>query len=364
MSYETGVATSVGDLIVKWFNFLQANGWTADVDFVSSGQSPAFGVIHRQGYKTAASPQRLWEYVNLYCSCAVADSDTDGDHLAMNAMRDYTSGDPTSGILLEGACNPFDFQTASQNIDTNFPSTPFESYHFFESDWYAHAVVEYSAGFFRHFGMGSLNKVGKYEGGEYYYGTYWGQATFQIDDPEAGAHSMAFCGQNSQGQGRTARLYAGQLDGQAIPSHQGRQSPETKWWCFSGTTDNGSGVAGASPDNDGRDVGGLTGTWMRKNTHWPFHAIGVVPFNGYRPMIPIFVGTNSPPSTPDDCYPLGTVPDMRIISMEGNLLPGDEFTVGADTWMAFPYVHKRNEFVSDDTEQSGLRGIAYKKVLT
>lgn len=365
MSYETGVATSVGDLLVKWFNFLQANGWTADDDFTSSGQSPQYGIIHRQEYKTAASPQRLNDFVNLYMSMQIGTTDSDGDRLLIQPMRGYSgSAGPIGSGVVEGACtHGSNYQTNQSFIDTSFPTSPFESYHFFESDWYAHAVVEYQAGFYRHFGCGSLNKIGKYEGGEYYYGTYWIQAGFGIDDYESSFHSLMFDGTISSGSSRAGRIYAGQLDGQAVPSHIGRQSPDSKWWVFSGTADNGSGVAGAN-DHDGRDTGGLTFTGMRRNLHWPFHAIGVSPFNGYRPMIPIFVATDNPPSTPDDCYPLGTVPDMRIISMEGNLLAGDEFTVGADTWVAFPFLHKRNAVVADDTEQSGLRGVAYKKVLT
>ena len=81
-------------------------------------------------------------------------------------------------------------------------------------------------------------------------------------------------------------------------------------------------------------------------------------------MFPIHVWAKYSGSNPDNYTPLGTQPDIRTMSMEGDLQPGDEFTIGPDTWVAFPVANKRVTFVADDTEQSGLLGVAYKKVTT
>jgi hypothetical protein len=355
MSFQTGSATSVGDLLTKWFNFLQANGWTADLDYTSDGQSPHYGIINRQGSKSGSSPLDgdLTNYVNLYCGF----SNLNGTDLLMFPSRGYTSGDPRNGAI-EGVQSN-NYTSTTNSLQTNFPTAPFENYWFFESDFYAHAVVEYSAGFFRHFGMGSVNKYGKYLGGEYYYGTYWSQGAFTIDAPLSTSHYPPFDNGHSFGSVGT-KFYGKLLNGQAFPFIQGRQSPDSAWFSATSTADNGSGV---TTDNDGRDVGNLRCDGPRGGKHYTIYHIAQSTFNGYRPMFPITLSVTRN-QTPDPVYFVGSVPDMRSISMKGNLLPGDEFTIGTDTWIAFPLVRRSAIVLSDDTETTGLMGIAYKKVLT
>lgn len=362
MSFETGTATSVGDLLVKWFNFLQTNGWTADLDFATAGQSPAYGIINRQDSKSGASPidSDLTNYVNLYCGFAVGDSDTNGDHLMMIPMRDYSSGAPQNAVEVATSTLAYNSLASRSHLKTNFPTTPFETYWFFESDFYAHAVVEVSSGIFRHFGMGSLSKVGKWQGGEYYYGSFWNQSGSFIENALYNGHTVGLDA-NPNLANFTARIYGKLLDGQAFPDLQGRQSPESAWHCFSAIGESGGGV---TFDADNRDVGALTGMGPRYGAHHTLFQNGFSKFNGFRPMYPIFVNTWYTASNPDNMYPLGFQPDVRSISMEGSLLPGDEFTIGTDTWVAFPVARRREIKVFDDTEYSGFLGLAYKKVTT
>lgn len=356
MSFETGTATSKEDLLVKWFNFLQANGWTADVDWVSTGQSPAWGIIKRQVNSSPMDPQT----VNLYCAFAAADANTDGEHMNMIPMRDYVSGDPQDAVEVATSIGDYDSVSGSTHIFTNFPSKPFENYWFFESDYYAHAVVEYAAGKFRHFGMGQLNKIGKWYGGEYYYGSYWNQGTSFIEAEVYNGHRVGL--DSVTNFASIASVVYGQLSpGVPFPDVAGRQSPESAWHAFSSGVDVGSGIGN---DADGRDRGGLMANGPRGGRHYPLYWNGQIPFNGYRPMYPIHVMTRYGGVTPDNVVPLGTQPDVRTMSMAGALQPGDEFTVGSDTWIVFPVASKREPKVFDDTEQSRAFGIAYKKVLT
>jgi len=142
MSFETGTASDIGDLLVKWFNFLQANGWTADVDWVTSGQSPSWGIIRRGNSQSPEDENS----VNLQCAFAVADFDaTDGENMNMIPMRGYSSGDPEDAVEVATSTARYGKISGSSHIKTNFPAEPFENYWFFESDFYAHAVVEYSS---------------------------------------------------------------------------------------------------------------------------------------------------------------------------------------------------------------------------
>ena len=355
MSFETGTATGVGDLYVKWFNFLQANGWTADVDWASASQSPSWGIIQR---KVNQSPTDETT-VHLQCAfCIAADGAGGVKQTSMIPMRDYISGDPEDAV--DVATSASSYTNSGQHVEGNFPSEPFENYWFFESDFYAYAVVEYATGFFRHFGMGSINKIGKWIGGDFYYNGMWDQNVSDIDNPLDGNHSVMMDSmQSSNASGPV--MYGIQMDGQSFPDLIGRQSPQSIWHGVAAFGDAGFGLG---TDAAGRDRGGLYAQGPRIGFSYPFNWIGRVPFNGYRMMNPMMVYTWYTGSNPDNYIPLGGIPDVRSISMMDDLLPGDEFTVGSDTWIVFPVVRRKPLQVLDNTEQSLSFGVAYKKVLT
>jgi len=356
MSFETGTATGHEDLTAKWFNFLQANGWTADVDYAAAGQSPSYGVIHRQNQLSPEDENT----VNLYCGFApVGFSSSYGDLINMIPMRDYSgSGDPNLGTEVGTSSSTY-ADTGATHIRTGFPTDPFENYWFFESDYYAHAVVEFAVGYFRHFGMGAVNKIGRWFGGEYYYGSVWDQSPSFIENKFSGQHAMCV---DSVSGFAAAWLYGRQLDGTGFPDVVGRQSPETAWHVAQSLADNGAG-SGAL-DADGRQKGTLFSNGPRGGLHYPLYLNGISPFNGYRSMFPIHLWTTYRASSPDNYRPVGVLPDIRNISMEGSLQGGDEFTIGSDTWLAFPVARKQTANTADNLENSGLYGLAYKKVTT
>lgn len=276
-------------------------------------------------------------------------------------MRDYVSGDPEDGVEVATSTGRHGAISGQTHIQTSFPTSPFENYWFFESDFYAHAVVEVSTGIFRHFGMGSLVKIGRWWGGEYYYGSLWNQGTSFIESQLYNQHSVGLDPQVNFTS--IAPVMYGRLIDKvtAFPDVQGRQSPETAWHAFSSVGESGAGIG---TDADGRDRGALTGMGVRFGPNHILYQNGFSKFNGYRPMYPIYVTTWYTGSNPDNMYPLGYQPDVRSMSMEGNLLPGDEFTIGTDTWIVFPVARRREAKILDDTEYSGFFGVAYKKVTT
>ena len=363
MAFETGTATGRGDLLVKWFNFLQGSGWTADVDYATDGQSPAWGILHRKDSRTGASPidSDAHEYVNLHCGFAVVGGDSDGDIINMIPMREYSSGEPQDATEVATSTSSYtDIGGTNRHIAVVFPSSPFERYWFFADDFYAHAVVEWASGFFRHFGMGQLNKIGRWLGGEYYYGFRWYQSTTQIDELSGVRHKAGLDSiTTDQGEQGGPVLYGRLENGDPFPHLAGRQSPESAWHVMSGEIDSGGGIG---PDADGRDRGAISGMGFRSGAHFPLFNLGPSSFNGYRPMFPIYLEAADASVTPDSRVPLGTAPDIRGIHMGNNLLPGDEFQVGSDTWIAFPLVRRVEVRLENNIEDSGLVGLAYKKI--
>jgi len=361
MSFVTGSATDIEDLLDQWFDFLLANGWTADIDYTVPGQSPNFGVINRKQDLASPLGSDPLNEVILHCGFSVNNavifSGAATDNLFMVPMRDYVgSGDPGLNAIF-GSNSPAISTTTSGVgwIFSNFPTQPFEQHWFFESDFYAHAVVEYSSGFYRHFGLGQLNKTGKYFGGEYYYGSFINRQVSVIDSVLSGQNNIGMDGNVFGGEAQ-AKVFAQDLDKTGLTDWKGRQSPESGWFNanqFVLTVDGDDGNLG--------DRGTFITQGPRRGYHYPLYYSGQSAFNGHRPMYPQYVFTKFQ-STPDRVQLLGSVPDQRVMSLEQGLSPKDEFTIGSDTWIVFPVTRKRPIAVLDDTEQSLSFGIAYKKV--
>ena len=349
MSFETGTATSRGDLIAKWFNFLQANGWTADVDYAADPSSPAWGIIQR---KVNLSPEDETT-CNLHCGFVPFNGSdgfaAQGYCLNMIPMRDYVSGEPQDAVDVptEGT-TPFTTTSGNRHMVTLFPTAgPYERYWFFESDYYAHAVVETTVGFFRHFGMGQLSKIGRWFGGEYYYGSY----PLNVANAKYTFNTIGLDPIYATTQGAPC-VYGRKLNGDAFPGIFGRDSPPSHWYAM--------GTEGDVQDQ--RVRGQLTGNGCRGGTHAMLMKTHVSDFNGFRGMWPIFVAHWHTTPVPDQIYPLGFQPDVRSVSVAGAIEGGEEILSGADTWLVFPAHRKSATPIAG--EWSGVFGLAYKKVTT
>lgn len=356
MAFQTGTASDRGDLLVKWYNFLQANGWTADVDFASASQSPAYGVIHRTIDNASPLGSDPINEVNLYAGHSLS---SDGEIIWQIPMVGYTSGDPVNGGVRVATTNALYDTVLTGTIHqpmANFPTSPFDRYWFFAGDYYAHGVVEWSTGFFRHFGMGQLIKAGKYIGGEYYMGQFRNQGIFHIDSPSSTSNNDPWDGRCLSSQ-PSMIVHAYNVDGS--PLHPAwSSSPLTIWHAVYYQA-----VASRGTDKDGVTRGALYMDGSRSALRVNIMEMGFASWSGFRPMWPINVYSQYSGDTPDTHRPIGSVPNVRAISMQGDLNGGDEFTVGADTWIAFPNARKTQTLLFDDVETSGLFGVAYKKVV-
>jgi hypothetical protein len=165
MAYQNGTATSPVDLLQKLVAFAQDAGWTVNASeavnahwkaHLSSGAVNA-NLFANIGITAGYSP---WGYnpvtpawtaaagcIHLYCSDGY-----DGG-VAWNAQP----GRPLSGTYTAGSLAPL---AASDTM----------SYWFFGTERYIHANVQLSGGANANFGFGTLEKVGAYTGGAYFFG--------------------------------------------------------------------------------------------------------------------------------------------------------------------------------------------------
>ncbi len=329
MAFETGVSTSIDDLISKLMTFATNNGWTQDNldtagDKASLSKNGVF--VHFQWDETEAA-------LAIYQSLAFISAGTN----AWQHTDDSGSGEPsTTDILL-------DSERCVNNIDG-----PHTKYWFFEQDSgpaYIHIVVEYDAGLYRHFGFGELDKEGDWVGGEYAYGHFWNGSPADIDNPRDTAHSVGLESTYNDGNVFSATMHA-----EGLP---GEPDAATKWAIFKGLA--------TSPGDDRAAVERVVcqGGWRGGFWATAFSGFRISQLNAFKPLIPMGVLYMDDSTTPDSLYLLGFQADVALINI-GNLDPREELLVGSDTWVVFPLVRK--QFLQANTEESWNSGVAYKKV--
>ncbi len=323
MSYETGTATGIEDLVDKLFTFATGltTPWTQDALNLTTDQ----GTMHMND-----------------CFVSFRWDATTRTDLALYQSTAYSATVPHLMTGDSGAGSTVSPATTERRV--NFTSTgPFTAYHFFAADdapFYIHAVVEVVPGRFRHFGFGLLVKNGNWRGGEYCYGHFCSQSASYIDLPSSPQHAA--------GLDHTAviDMAAMRLNGNDFPN----ESASTVWAVFS-TAAAGNDTAGNPRANV---IGGArSGLWG--------YALGWIPTsvaNAYKPLIPIDIIYIDQATTPDTWCWLGHQRDVAIVNMK-NLTAGQEITVGADTWKVFPWVRK--QYLLTNTEESWNAGWAYRK---
>jgi hypothetical protein len=329
MAYQTGTSTSQQDLLDKLRTFATSNGWTQD-EWDTSGKVLS---MHR----STVYVHFRWDAVATTGGIAIYHS------LGfISAGTDVWAHTDDSGV---GQAN-LSPVTSERRVD-RIGNGPFTKYYFFESDTYIHVVLEYAPGLFRHFGAGILEKVGTWTGGEYATGSIWYNSAGVQDYPIDTRHSLPWDASNSNAANDNTTVHA-----EGMP---GEPSGSTKWGvCWAGTT------AGNDRAAVGRlnMVGGLRGGPVTAAFSW----LPANPSNGYIPLVPIPIFyRRDAGGTPEKWYHLGFVPDVRVINI-AHLEPGEEVTVGSDTWTMFPWIRK--QYLKVNTDESWYGGLAYRKVTT
>lgn len=323
MSYQTGSATDTDDLMSKLNTFLTGTpGWTADLfDSVNNR-----AVYHKAG---------ISRYFQFQWNVA---------EIGLAMVASYSSNNPWTS---QPECE-FPNAVTTNGRYVNNMTGPYPSYHFFEDDNYIHIVVEISSGLYRHFGCGQMLKLGNWTGGAYAMGFYWSQTTADIDNPTGAIdHSAVFSGYRPNNSTRPSGIHA---EGLPHSTYVG-----IRYYRESSAT--------SAVDNDGNNVGNVQSAGWRGGMYTQFMATRQSALNGFRPLQPIAMFQIDTLATPDTLRLLGYIPDMRNINVFG-LQPGQEITVGSDTWVVFPVTRKGNFGLSFNQEQSYNLGLAYKKVTT
>jgi len=287
MPYQTGTSTGPADLLAKLVTFATANGWAAG--------SPSSGaVLSKNG---------------IVCG--------------LNATA--------TDIQLRGAlgAGPGAWSAQVNSVGTtatcNMNAGPFPAYHFYSVAESGRellaAVVEISAGVYRHFILTQLIKLGTWTGGTYIAATNFDLSTFQYPSLDTGNH------------------------------------------CYIADANNNSAHAHVHCDADGRvnswslqrtasDTGTLaqcTGSLRSGGILWPQFRAGYSRSSLRTLLIPMWIYQNR---SADLRSKLGQIPGMRHINI-GRYAVGQQDNFGGDNYQVWP-ANARGPTHTDSANGSGV----------
>ena len=332
MAYQTGTSTGANDLLDKLRLFAIAQGWTAN-RWVTAGSgqelclSKGSAYFNFRSYQNETVFMRGSSYANKY-------------GIAMNGSDGYASGNAwdrqpgypirTGGTAGSDQCSSYMPFVTSQG--------PFVAYHLFAPDSKTiYLELEITTGCFLRLGFGSLDlfNSGSAGGGRFFYApggdasvtsaattsTWLGS---EIDNSTYALEEVPFRGADYS----ATTTQVGSFVRAAFDSFDN--------WCSSQRV----GTTTVTPQSC--QGGGVHDKILRDSSPNPMNGIGI--------LTPNIVSVNR---ANEYLHPVGMIPGIRFMDMT-NYLPGDEFTIGTDTWKVFPWYNKGG--------RSFQRGIAYKKV--
>lgn len=334
MAYETGIASSRADLISKLCTFAVANGWTQD-EYSASNERASL-------HKSSVYVHFWWE----------DDETTQPVSIGMYQSLGFSSGqDPPNHTDDAGGSDSL-YQDYQRKSIKYIGDGPFTAYHFFSHGDFdcIYCVLEYTAGIYRHFGFGELDKFGTWTGGEFVYGHCWHYESKSSET--AGNHSILLDGLH------TSTSYEEGRSGATIHIEDMPNQDASSKWGLVGGSPTSSSFPGT--DRAGEDRVNIQGG-ARKGIHLTFwNWLRADSLSGLVNLCPISCFYSEDPSiSPRVLRLLGFMPHVYQLQIAG-FEAGDEITIGADTYKIFPAVRKRHE--SDGNEESLNNGIAYKKV--
>lgn len=326
MAYETGVSTSIADLLDKIRIFALARGYTTNEFAPWSTASGSGDRLFMQ--KTTSNGGAFNLSFGLESVITPVATPTKWElHVRGN----------TGFTALADIENQPGHAGTTAILDRLGPG-PYVAYHLFSDAVgdYIHLVLEYSAGFFKHLALGQLVKYGTYDGGHYFDTSFDGTITASLDNAVTSSRSMLFA--------------------PGSPSF---------------SVDNGH-VSVNSESNVWRKMSPATGTI----TTWDAYFNGLLAFtdtlsqfsqpntfNLATPLLPIYGFTDKGGQASVDKSPIGYVPDIRSINIEF-LAVGAEVVLGPDTWKVFPHSRKSSQIdTGDNLPNSWNLGLAYKKIV-
>lgn len=331
--YEAGTASNIADLFTKLSAFAQADGWTedhADTDRLFLHKGTCY-VAFRWA---AASPT----CAGIYHALGFINSGTAPGSHTDDSGQGAISG--TNATILAGRSVPL--------VDSSMP------YWFFSgtSPDYVYASVQVASGDFRHFGFGTVDKLGTYTGGEFAFGQRFSTAggTAGLSVRGDSTHLLdALAGIATGTPGGTApatmQPFAPSFHIEGLPNEGGSSKWALAW---------GGGTPSLN-DRGGNARYFVQGGFRGGPIASAFARYSGTLLTGLVPLYSIACHYKDPSNA--RYYPLGYMPDVRGCHM-GAFVGGQEITVGVDTYVVFP-AKALTTFSS--TANTRMQGIAFLK---
>lgn len=332
MAYETGTLSTVIDLIDKFRLFAISQGWAVNRWVtVSTGRELCI--------------QKGSQYYNFraYSNETVlinGAQPTSKYGIGLNGSDGYSSGSPWDrqpGYPVRASI-PAAMDQAHCYFPIVLSTGPFPAYHFFAPDSKTlYVEVEIATSTFIRFGCGALDLFNPAApgGGRFCYATT-GNAS--IDNT---VDYYSWLGSDCDNTNYAVEYVP--FRAADVGTSLGLRGSMVR--CAFSSFDNWAGSARSIP-SDGLKMACQGGGIHDK----PLREYSPNPLNGQAVLLPNIVSLNI-----SDLYlcPIGVVPGLRYLDIT-NYLPGDEFSLGSETWKVFPWYQKGGVGYN--------RGIAYLKV--
>ena len=341
MAYETGSASDQTDLMNKLQVFAAANGFVVEhysgasrLLYISRAADSLYVGFYWDGTNNIAVYQALGFSAGSVASPWTMPDDSGNGHSVLAQIY------------------------RGRNVN-NIANGPFPTYHFFAytNPYSIHVVLEFSAGIYRHFGFGKLDKVGTWTGGAWVAGHHWnGQRNgAALGSPNSGVHSILLDGvQNTISSYYDYSYYCNAtMHAEGLPL----QAANSKW-TVSGSPGLSSYLGNDRAGNSrGRIIGGCRGGIALSQFGWLVPNLA----NGFVPLIPmeVFYIDGVADSSSRGWYHLGRLHNVYHLHMHG-IDPAQEISYGGSTYCVFPGVRKSR--VGSYNQESWNMGIVYKKV--
>lgn len=328
MTYQTGTATNVDDLLAKLSTFAVTAGWTEEKVVAGSGDGASSELYLSKGTIFVTFEAMLTGGNNVYHGINQA---LDHPHLEMKGATGFDGG--------ETVANQPGTHTAG--CETNWLLPNMTAFHFFTdpTKTYIHVAIETTANEFRHIHFGILDKLGAYTGGEYITACQHFQSASFIDEPMNFQHSWPWVQIGNSGPvHQQLRVVA---DGETWHQAVGNNTNNNQWFPPM------QGAAQGFPIEDFLEVKSNTSKAAQPNT---FNST-VVLF-----QLPCHIRRSSTKKTP-----VGKPHDLRMCNMQ-NVSPATSIFFGGDEWVIFPVIQKKDPGLRDNLPNSAFLAYAYKKI--
>jgi len=329
MSYQTGTAETLSDLLSKLSEFAVTTGWTVD-NFKPHATTPELYLHNADGF---------------YSFGMLAGYDSSVRSLIIHGNTGYSTGaafnaQPGNSRQNQG------FHTATSYNGTHVTEIagPFLTYDFFGTAQYLHVVVQIGAARFRHFGIGMLNKEGVWNGGQYVFGTLRSRTSPNYPH---GDQIWGVCAPGSNQARYSAVIRAEGIAGET----------RTPWWLGASRND----TAGATVRGAGHCG---TSSYTLNQSHPDSLQIYT--------SLSVFGQVLAPVPNSVLVYGLdkiwrrlGTLPDCTQCRMDG-ITPRTILKISGEEWMIIPPTTWRANAGSGpdskNDDSSGEAGVAYKVI--